>query len=64
MQKIDKDVLAMDANHIEDSLNGLQALLDYKLSTDMTTEDIDQINSIVVAIKLLAKKHVDDIEQF
>lgn len=62
MENINKDVLITEANYIEDSLSALQTFLDYKLNTEMTTDDINQIVSLVIAIKLLTKKHAERME--
>lgn len=62
MENITKDVLITEANYIEDSLSALQTFLDYKLNTEMTTDDINQIVSLVIAIKLLSKKHAERME--
>ena len=62
MENIHKDVLITEANYIEDSLSALQTFLDYKLNTEMTTDDINQIVSLVIAIKLLSKKHAERME--
>lgn len=64
MKEIDKGLLIMNANYIVSSLEALQTLMDYRLGTDITVEDLDQVNSIVVAIKSLAQQHADDMEQF
>ena len=62
MENINKDVLITEANYIEDSLSALQTFLDYKLNKEMTTNDINQIVSLVIAIKLLTKKHAERME--
>ena len=62
MENINKDVLITEANYIDDSLSALQTFLDYKLDTNVTTDDINQIVSLVNAIKLLTKKHAEEME--
>lgn len=56
------DLNITNANDIDHSLSALQTFLDYKLNKDMTTDDINQIVSLVNAIKLLTKKHAEEME--
>lgn len=62
---LDFDLLTADASNIENAINALETYVFYRVSgQNVTNKDIDGLNGLIASIKLLAKKHSDEMSDF
>ncbi|OJG44426.1 hypothetical protein RV02_GL000032 [Enterococcus gilvus] len=56
-----KDELIREANHLENSLIGLEEYVSDRcsMSSSVTADDLSGLNGLVVAIKALSEKHAE-----
>ncbi|MGX6962950.1 hypothetical protein [Vagococcus xieshaowenii] len=62
---LDIDKLTTDAAYLESALNGLDAFIYDRFSDKKVTQgDISALSGMLVAIRLLAKKHAEEIAEY
>ncbi len=64
-KKYDFDLLISDANYLKNAIKGLDSFVDSNISSEnVKVEDLSALSGLLASIKLLAIKHVEEMELF
>lgn len=58
------DLLTADANYIEGAIKALETFIFYRINDNKAVKnEIDELNGLVTAIKLLSEKHANEMAE-
>lgn len=64
-KELNIDDITMDANNLENAINGLDSFVYHSLlNNDAKIEDISALSGLLTSIKLLATKHATELSEF